>query len=78
MYDRESNQHIANFRISGNAAGSVDGTSHTDGLAVVSDRLGERYPLGLLVVQDDRNTLPAENQNFKLVSWERVAVGLRL
>lgn len=78
VYDRETNHHIANFRISQNAAGSVDGASHTDGLAVVSERLGERYPLGLLVVQDDRNTLPAENQNFKLVSWERVAVGLGL
>ena len=35
------------------------------------------YPDGLLVVQDGFNTLPADNQNFKLVSWEQVMQAIK-
>ena len=36
------------------------------------------FPHGMLVVQDGRNITPAERQNFKFVSWERVAEALQL
>lgn len=54
----------------GNAA--VDAVTGTDGIDVVSAALGEMYPRGLLVVQDDVNSAPAANQNFKLVDWREV------
>ena len=64
---------LGRFRVSMNAEAGIDGASETDGLEVTSTPLGSRFPQGLLVVQDGRNVMPAENQNFKLVSWEDVA-----
>jgi 3-phytase len=61
------------FRI---AAGSVDGTSETDGLEFAAGGLGPAFPDGLLVVQDGDNA--PEAQNFKLVSWADVARALGL
>ena len=63
--------------VSGLALG-IDGASETDGLEVTSAALGDRYPAGLLVVQDGRNIAPEEPQNFKFVSWQDVAQALRL
>jgi len=60
---------LTTFRVE---AGRVDEVTHTDGLDVTSTALGDRFPGGLLVVQDDDND---GNQNFKLVPWERVAGG---
>ena len=51
----------------------IDGASETDGLAVTSQHLGTDYPDGLLVVQDGRNFMPEQPQNFKLVSWRQIA-----
>ncbi len=50
----------------------VDGASETDGLTVTSANLGAQYPNGLLVVQDGRNLMPNEEQNFKLVDWRSI------
>lgn len=50
----------------------MDGASETDGLEVSSANLGGQYEQGILIVQDGRNVLPAENQNFKLVPWSAV------
>lgn len=68
------------FRVAMNTAVSpvIDGASETDGLAVTSARLNEHYPEGLLVVQDGRNLMPAEQQNFKLVSWKNIRQALAL
>lgn len=62
------------FRIGMDLAVSpgIDGTSETDGLEIVSVNLGEPYEEGMLVVQDGRNVLPAQHQNFKLVPWTAV------
>jgi 3-phytase len=63
------NAHVASFQIVDSA--SVDGTSDTDGIDVMSSPLGADFPNGLFVAQDgDNNT---GNQNFKLVPWEVVA-----
>lgn len=56
----------------------VDRTSVTDGIDVVSDVVSADYPRGLLVVQDDVNSDPAANQNFKYVSWAEVERALSL
>jgi 3-phytase len=61
-----------------NSAKNIDGASETDGLAVTSIPLNKDYPQGLLVVQDGRNLLPNEKQNFKYVSWHEIQSSLNL
>ena len=66
------NDYITSFRITD---GAVDGAEETDGLDVTNLALGDKFPNGLLVVQDgfnyENDTL--RNQNFKLVSWDKIA-----
>lgn len=71
-------EYVGRFNIAMNAATGIDGASETDGLDVTSAALGSAYPDGLLVVQDGRNVMPAENQNYKLVSWSDIARELNL
>ena len=69
-YDRTGdNEHVSNFQIVDSA--SVDGTSSTDGIDVMSAPLGAGFPNGLFVAQDGDND--SGNQNFKLVPWDVVA-----
>ena len=69
-YDRTGdNEHLSNFQIVDSA--SVDGTSSTDGIDVMSAPLGAGFPNGLFVAQDGDND--SGNQNFKLVPWDVVA-----
>lgn len=56
----------------------IDGVSETDGLDVTSVNLGEPWHQGMLVVQDGRNRMPVENQNFKYVPWSDIADQLGL
>jgi 3-phytase len=65
-------EYLGRFRIGLNVASGIDGASETDGLAVSSAYLGEKYPQGLVVVQDGRNLFPHQAQNFKLVSWQKI------
>ncbi|MEO1007445.1 MAG: phytase [Planctomycetota bacterium] len=73
---RPPNRYVGSFRVGG--GDGIDDVSHTDGLAVYVGDLGPGFPHGVLVVQDDENTLGSgtdgerANQNFKLVPWERV------
>lgn len=77
VYDREGdNAYIGTFRIVEND--TVDAVSGTDGLDVTAYALGDAFPDGLLVVQDDLNINPASTQNFKLVSWRIIAEALGL
>jgi 3-phytase len=70
--------YVGRFNIGMNSKAGIDGASETDGLDVTSTALGSAYPEGLLVVQDGRNVMPAEYQNFKLVSWSDIARELGL
>lgn len=73
LYEAEAPyRYLGRFRIGINAAAGIDGASETDGLTVTSAALGAEYPQGMLVVQDGRNMLPDEKQNFKYVSWSEV------
>jgi 3-phytase len=78
VYRREGkNEYLGKFAVVTNSEAGIDGASETDGLDIVSAPLGERFPEGLLVVQDGRNLMPAERQNFKYVSWKDALRALR-
>ncbi|WP_369192989.1 phytase [Streptomyces djakartensis] len=58
LYDREvgeDNEYEGGFRV-GAASATLDGAEECDGAAVLDAPLGSRYPNGLLVVQDGRET----------------------
>ncbi|NDJ78625.1 MAG: phytase [Chloroflexi bacterium] len=77
LYERGGeNAYVGTFSIV--QTDTVDGVSGTDGLDVTSAPLGELFPDGLLVVQDDLNINPVSTQNFKLISWADVAAALEL
>ena len=77
VYRREApHEFVGKFHVVANEAAGIDGSSETDGLDVVSAPLGADYPAGLLVVQDGRNLMPAQRQNFKYVSWRDVMKAL--
>lgn len=76
IYDREgSNKYITSFSIAD--GDNTDGTSVTDGIDVMSFGLGEAFPYGIFIAQDDSNMNGNTelNQNFKVVPWERIAQG---
>ncbi|MCF2858497.1 phytase [Pseudoalteromonas sp. SMS1] len=64
--------HLAGFRVGLDGFNGIDGSSETDGLALSTTLRSKDYPNGLLVIQDGRNRLPDEPQNFKYVSWQDV------
>ena len=73
VYRREApHAFVGKFHVVANQALGIDGSSETDGLDVISAPLGVDYPAGVLVVQDGRNLMPAQRQNFKYVSWQDV------
>ena len=78
LFSRDGSRFIGHFRVDANLDKGIDGSSETDGLDVTSTPLGAAYPQGLLIVQDGRNRMPSEAQNFKLVSWADIATSLNL
>jgi len=77
VYRREPpHEFVGKFHVVANEALGIDGSSETDGLDVVSAPLDADYPAGLLVVQDGRNLMPSQRQNFKYVSWQDVMQAL--
>jgi 3-phytase len=72
--DADGNQPCyGSFRI---VTGPTDPVSETDGLDVTTMPLGDAFPQGLMVVQDDRNE--GFNRNFKFVSWADVMTAMKL
>jgi 3-phytase len=69
-----SNDYVQTFTVV--AGNKIDEVTSTDGIDTVSAPLGPYFPVGLLVVQDDRNN--GHHQNFKLVSWQSIEDALRL
>lgn len=71
------------FRIGASATGSssisvVDGAQETDGIEANGAAMGERFPLGIFVVQDGFNAPIGSSQNFKVVDWRDIARVLEL
>ena len=75
VYDLPSAEFVGSFRVG--TGGEADAVSGTDGIAGVDDVL-PGFEQGLLVVQDDVNTNPPANQNFKYVSWRSVLMALSI
>ncbi|MBB3114005.1 3-phytase [Paenibacillus phyllosphaerae] len=79
IYEREGNNaFVSSFTIEDGE--QADRATAADGIDVSSFSLGDRYPHGLFVSQDDSNLegdlkLPP---NFKLVGWDSIAEGLDL
>ena len=71
-----NNEYVGSFRVADRSDRSIDGTSGTDGIEICSSSLGTRFPSGLMIVQDGRNTNPSENQNFKLLDWRVIESSL--
>lgn len=78
FYDLESDEHKGSVAIVANGSDGIDGASETDGLDVSSANLGPGFEHGALIVQDGRNVMPTENQNFKYVPWSDIADALSL
>lgn len=77
VYDRRGeNAFIGEFSIGSSDA--VDQVSETAGITVVNLPLGDLFPEGLFVAQDDTNSSPNADTNFKLVSWREIANALGL
>lgn len=66
--------YLGRFRIA--PAGTVDGTSDTDGIEIATSGFGPGLERGLMIAQDGDNAPAA--QNFKLVRWADVKRALRL
>jgi myo-inositol-hexaphosphate 3-phosphohydrolase len=81
VYERKGdNAFIGSFVVVDNGRG-IDGSEECDGMEVVNVPMGERFPKGLLVIQDGRNTNPDgtfSNPNFKFIPWESIAEGMGL
>lgn len=58
------------------ANGAIDGVTGTDGLDALGGRVGDRFPEGVVVVQDDVNDVG--NQNFKYIDWRDIRTALSL
>jgi 3-phytase len=77
VYRREGdNEYLGKFVVSETA--TIDGVTGSDGLDVTNFPLGDAFPNGVFVTQDDTNLNPDGNQNFKLVPWENIANALGL
>ena len=72
VYRLADDSYVGRFRI---AAGTIDGTSETDGIEIARGDFGPAFPGGLMVVQDGDNAPDA--QNFKLVAWDDVEAALK-
>ena len=65
------------IQITADVNNGIDGVSETDGLEATNANLGGIYSEGLWVVQDGRNVMPSETQNFKLVSGATLKEAIR-
>lgn len=69
--------YIGLLHIETNFDNLIDGVSETDGLEASNANLGGIFSEGLWVVQDGRNVMPTETQNFKLVSGQQLKDAIR-
>ena len=73
IYDRfYENKYIGSFSI---ILDIFDEVSESDGIDVMNLNLGDDFPSGIFIAQDDRNRDAGKTkpQNFKMVKWEKIA-----
>jgi 3-phytase len=69
VYRREGNNaYVKTFRIV--AGNGIDEVSETDGIYVIAEALGPKFPKGVFIAQDGLDD--KGKQNFKLVPWESI------
>lgn len=69
VYRREGNNaYVKTFRIV--AGNGIDEVSQTDGIHVVAESLGPKFPKGVFIAQDGLDD--KGKQNFKLVPWDSI------
>lgn len=82
LYGREgNNEYLGSFQIA--ASGDVDSAEESDGAMVLNVPLGDKFPNGILIVQDgqdepfaemeDEGEMEIVSANFKYVDWAQVA-----
>jgi 3-phytase len=82
LYSREgNNEYLGSFQIAAN--GDVDSAEESDGAMVLNVPLGDKFPNGILIVQDgqdepfvemeDEGEMEIVSANFKYVDWAQVA-----
>jgi 3-phytase len=79
VYTRENdNQYLGSFALVDDD--NIDGAEDTDGIDVTGVPLGPAFPNGIFVVQDGFNFEGKKkvNQNFKIVSWDKIVAALNL
>ena len=86
LYDRNPPyQYVGSFNVkagSGEAELTIDGTTATDGIEVINLDFNSHFPEGLMVVQDDVDTVDKQSklkrQNFKFISFKDILNALSL
>ena len=69
VYRREgNNDYVKTFRIV--AGNGIDAVSETDGIHVITEALGPKFPKGVFIAQDGSDD--KGKQNFKLVPWHLI------
>ena len=79
VYKRQSPyDYLGSFKIGHSS--KIDNVNDTDGVDVIHNNLGYKYPNGLLVVQDGTNDGKkiVKRQNFKFISFKKVIDSLNL
>ena len=79
VYNRQSPyDYLGSFKIGHSS--KIDNVNDTDGVDVIHNNLGYKYPNGLLVVQDGTNDGKkiVKRQNFKFISFKKVIDSLNL
>lgn len=74
VYDLESDEHVGAFSVS--ASESIAAVDETEGIAATGGPLPGPFGRGLLVVTDEDNG--AANANYKMLSWNDIAMALNL
>ncbi|MGB1868127.1 MAG: phytase, partial [Porticoccaceae bacterium] len=86
LYDRKPPyQYVGSFSVKAGLGATglpIDEISTTDGIEVINLDFNSHFPEGLMVIQDDVNTVDKESklkrQNFKLVSFRDIINALSL
>lgn len=77
LYERaEPHAYLGTFALEDSS--QIDEVTGTDGIDVTNFPLNSDFAQGMFIAQDNRNTMPDDSQNFKLVGWEVIATALNL
>ena len=71
VFDRATMALKGQFKVVANIEAGLDGVRVSRGFAATAKPLAG-FPLGLLVVHDQRNRLPESSENLKFVDWQEI------